>query len=84
MSFLIFISHSGAISFRKAPSSGKHYAVFSAKVHTVRRCHVLLQVVVLDARTFEERARVTYRAEGTVTEGFHGVFVQDGQGFLGH
>jgi len=37
-----------------------------------------LQVVILDAETFSETARIRFFAEGTVTEGFHGIFVPSG------
>ena len=37
----------------------------------------LVQLVVLDAKDMSEMARVAFRASGTVTEGFHGVFVKD-------
>lgn len=43
-----------------------------------------VQVVVLEARSFEELARITFRAKGTVTEGFHGVFVPEATGFQGY
>ena len=36
-----------------------------------------VQLVLLDAADLSEVARVTYRATGTVTEGFHGIFVMD-------
>ena len=36
-----------------------------------------VQLVLLDASDLREVATVTYRATGTVTEGFHGLFVMD-------
>ena len=38
-----------------------------------------VQLIVLDASNLEELARVSFRANGTVTEGFHGVFVREDQ-----
>ena len=35
------------------------------------------QLVLLDATDFSEVAKIAFRANGTVTEGFHGVFVPD-------
>lgn len=40
-----------------------------------------VQLVVLDAASFEELARISFRAEGTVTEGFHGIFVREEEEF---
>jgi hypothetical protein len=34
-------------------------------------------VVILDAETFSEVGRIKFYAEGTVTEGFHGIFVPE-------
>ena len=36
-----------------------------------------VQLVILSASNLEEVARITFRANGTVAEGFHGVFVRD-------
>ena len=36
---------------------------------------MLFQVVILDAESFSEIGRIKFYAEGTVTEGFHGIFV---------
>ena len=36
-----------------------------------------VQLVLLDAADFSEVAKIAFRANGTVTEGFHGVFVPD-------
>lgn len=36
-----------------------------------------VQLVILDASDFTEVARISFRANGTVPEGFHGIFVQD-------
>jgi carotenoid cleavage dioxygenase-like enzyme len=43
-----------------------------------------VHLVLLDAKSFEEVARIAFRAQGTVTEGFHGVFVPDGGDFVGY
>ncbi len=44
-----------------------------------------VQIVLLDAADMDtEVARIAFRASGTVTEGFHGVFVPDGKPFLGY
>ena len=36
-----------------------------------------VQLILLDAADFSEVAKIAFRASGTVTEGFHGVFVPD-------
>ena len=40
-----------------------------------------VHLVVLDAASFDEIARISFRAEGTVTEGFHGIFVREEEEF---
>ena len=43
-----------------------------------------VQLVLLDAADFSEVAKIAFRASGTVTEGFHGVFVPDSEDFMGY
>ena len=43
-----------------------------------------VQLVVLDAADFSEVAKIAFRANGTVTEGFHGIFVPDSEEFVGY
>ncbi len=39
----------------------------------------IVQLVILNAADLSEVARVSFHANGTVTEGFHGIFVADDQ-----
>ena len=41
-----------------------------------------LQVVVVDAETFSELARMQFTAEGAVAQGFHGIFVPENADIL--
>ena len=41
-----------------------------------------MQVAVVDAETFSEVARIQFRAEGAVTQGFHGIFVPESSDIL--
>ena len=43
-----------------------------------------VQLVLLDAADFSEVAKIAFRANGTVTEGFHGIFVPDSEEFVGY
>ena len=40
-----------------------------------------VQLVVLDAVSMEEVGRVAFRGHGTVTQGFHGIFVREDEEF---